>query len=827
MFIQLRRFLPFHSVNKTLLIHFLICSFGFLKLVMLLASDLYYTNFLGFAVSKLGGNALVVGTGKLEVILQYFSGLLALLVFFALASTVATCQNVRSSRFSQSFIYLGIYFLGNIFFTYRLFRSANDFSHWCIPWLILTLALPVILLRAVPLKRTLPTFFVVTLTFGLLMQLFLIFQPLIFKPMLIENDYMDIPGQTQLKSGEWVDNTRYINEHNIGGILKYDPRKDNGETPLPRKDTFVSIEPNSSLQLFLDININNARSRYIYYPKQHYLSVQGPMSPTEYTLLNDIFKNPHDKAQIDTLYLQSLHQKFYYDSRIYTPEEWDFIQKNKIELLDQAKTGWFFYHHNYFFAPILAVALDGVHAAPMMVYGWLNTIVVAKILKLMGGVNYQHYFQFLFSLYPFYYGCFFLAVLIIFRRIEYAAIGLLFAATALLFLGIEPTRLAPGFNPIRHFLDVFVLATFFIYTKNRQWPWLIGSYFLCFLALLCNKEFGLFLTAAVTGAVIIYEGLEKKKLSFSIFAAFVGGLTGLILFMWVPGKNPSVGYMLLGVGTPATSAKLVKSLLAVNAVLYFLAVVFRQLKTHINYFWLGVIFYCQFLLFYLLWYPELHHLLDIAVPLAILFLSLVYLLIRYFNNEIKERAILTKVIVLLFFALYLPASISFYHDAERYNRNFATHKLYQWPFETARLVSTMDPQLFINAVSLIKRYASGHSIYIISRYDDLLPVLAGKYSAMPYNELLTNVITVNDADNLAKQLKQIKPLYLFVDTDIERNFNSDIYNADDPFTKYLRLNDYSNDRAYVMDRIKNVYQRIKSDYRPVAKSELLTVYKHV
>ena len=139
----------------------------------------------------------------------------------------------------------------------------------------------------------------------------------------------------------------------------------------------------------------------------------------------------------------------------------------------------------------------------------------------------------------------------------------------------------------------------------------------------------------------------------------------------------------------------------------------------------------------------------------------------------------------------------------------------------------MDPQLFVNAVSLIQQYAPEHSIYIISRYDDLLPALAGKYTAMPYNELLTNLLTSNDVTHVADVMKQKKPHYIFVDTDIARSFNNEIYHPDDVLAKRYQLNMYSRDRVSTLNNIKLLYDRIRGDYKVAAKSELITVYERI
>ena len=815
------------TMKKWLWVHFLLCSLGLIKLTMAVAGGFYYSQFLDFAISKLGSSVLEDGIGKFGMILQYFFSLAVLLLFFGLVWTLISKNKIREISFVRNKIFIAVYFLLNSIFMYRMGVACASFLHWIIPWLFFTVGFPACCF-AISMKKwpvISKSVCIIFLT-ALFAQLWLIFQPLIVKPMLIENDYMDISGQTFLKNEGWVDNTNFINQHNIGGIVKYDPRKDNGQTPLPPPETYVTIDAAPLLLKLLDINLKTAKYRYTYYPHTHYLALKGVMTEDEHHLLRYAMTNPRDLQQIDKLYFLSLQQKEFYNHRVYTPAEWEFIQKNRMELIDQARTGWFFYHHNYFFSPILAAALDGRSAEQTTVYGWLNTQIFAKVLTLMGGVNYQNYFHLFFLIYPLYYICFFTVLLLLFRRIEYALLGMLLAITALFAIGIEPLRLAPGFNPMRHFLDVFVFLSFYVYVKKRHWIALGVTYAFSFLMLLGNKEFGLFLLVSVTAAILIYEGLEKKRFSASMGFALLSSIIGLFLYSWIPGKNPGFAYVLLGQGCPTTPPGLVRDVLAINAILYFFAILFYRLKDPLHYFWLSVIFYCQLSLLYVLWFPAAHHFYNLAVPLAFLLLSFIYLCIRYFRFESNERHVLSGLVAVLFLA-YVPTAISFYQDEHQYYRNFATHKIYQWPFETARLVSTMDPQLFVNAVSLIQQYAPEHSIYIISRYDDLLPALAGKYTAMPYNELLTNLLTSNDVTHVADVMKQKKPHYIFVDTDIARSFNNEIYHPDDVLAKRYQLNMYSRDRVSTLNNIKLLYDRIRGDYKVAAKSELITVYERI
>ena len=107
-----------------------------------------------------------------------------------------------------------------------------------------------------------------------------------------------------------------------------------------------------------------------------------------------------------------------------------------------------------------------------------------------------------------------------------------------------------------------------------------------------------------------------------------------------------------------------------------------------------------------------------------------------------ENVIISALSIALFFTLYLP-SLKDYHLAENnFKKIFVDHKIYQWDFPTAKFKSTMNPAYFYNAVSLIKKYSSGtDSIYMVSKYDTILPFLAGKYSVKKSAMLNALIIT--------------------------------------------------------------------------------------
>jgi hypothetical protein len=136
----------------------------------------------------------------------------------------------------------------------------------------------------------------------------------------------------------------------------------------------------------------------------------------------------------------------------------------------------------------------------------------------------------------------------------------------------------------------------------------------------------------------------------------------------------------------------------------------------------------------------------------------------------------------------------------------------------------MDPAYFVESVSLIQQYAnSGNGIYIISKYDTVLPFLAKRYSAMPFFDVPWMLLTDHEVNLCIESIRANKPRYLFVDTDIERNLNTQILVSSIP--RVGNAGSESLLRVQRLNLLKDVFTAVKDDYEPDGSRGLLTVYK--
>lgn len=756
------------GLRNLLAVHFFINSIGLIVFAILVARILgkfvqpsvyVYASFYPWARPPVGA------VDKLTSLLEYILPVLALLFYSAIFLRISKFFSslnitIETDRLKK----IGFYFLTGAVINGLLLVVDKEqkfrLAALSLLWVFLFLLAPLSVYRNRPLTISIPSWVWGVVLCAIAAQYAAIFVPLIINPMRIENDYINIPEKTILKSGDVVDNIDYINEHKIAGLQLYDPRN------VQNKEALTKVSANVMLHL-------------------------------------------------DKLHIQE---------KVYSEEELDFIKRNSIELLNQTKAGWFFYHHVYSFGPMNAMSLGASSYDQAMVYGWLSTVMQSKVLKLLGMSSYQGYFKVYFAAYLAYFAIFLLGIWAIFRRLETVVFAAILSVSALFLLGFELIRLAPGFNPLRHIFDVPVFYLLYRYLAQDRKGYLIFACILALFSILWNKDFGLFLALSVGGAVL-FKGLKQRP--FALVPLLVGSVTviaaALLFFSPMPGANPTAGYMMLGVGTPQATNGEIFGLLLIVSLLLAATIRIKQNEAYTILAVGAALYFVQSLTYYI-WYPFAHHLLGVA-PVFILWLVVLF---HGWTSQFQDGVIPKRgggVLLLLLLFIYLPASARFYFGQWTYNKIFKEHRLFHWSFKEASFISTMDPALFEESVNMINRYSSNdNGIFIISKYDSILPILAGKYSAMPYIELPTNLVSTKEVKIASTAILKSKPSFLYVDSDIGRSLSGEIPVETDPVATQLRLYGEARARVMVLQGLNEVYARVADRYQRCQSGRLISVY---
>ena len=651
-------------------------------------------------------------------------------------------------------------------------------------------------------------------------QLCAVFLPFLRGEILMMNEYMDVPEQTQL-GGTYISNTQYINSHSLGGLLKYDPERDLGDSPIPSHGTYVELPMTALLAEFIERN----STKYYYNLALQAVVIHGLMTADERSELSAIVGHEHS-ADILSLYYESKDQSERLRKRIYSAEELQFLSKNRLEMRWQILNRWVIHHHNFVLGPINEYALGKPLNDINMQYGAFNVVLMKYLLEKTGGVSYQNYFQKWYMVWPLYYALFVTLAFVVFRDIYYVAFVCLLAFGLINKIDYQHLFLAPGLNPVRHFFDVLTMACLYLYFKRGRTAFLIVAILLGVISILNNQQFGLFLVGSLFVTMLVKAFQERGAASIREIAwgaiALLG--SGAIMTAGHLGKNEMASYYLEGfLGNIIDPTRLVLIMLAISAC-YIILVRSATRTGQLKYFALLILVYSQGVLIYYIWGGDEKHLFNVASILVLGAAVFIQLAIDHTWVKRIERVVVGGLIVLTLLAVYVPGIVSYYASRQEYEDIFANHRTYDWNLESANFRSTMDPRYFVDSIALIQEYApSGNAIHLISKYDNFVPFLAKKYSAMPFFDLQWFLLTAKEVNLCIDRIKTDKPQHLFVDTDIERDFNGEIVLSE------LRSIGYPNEeslqRVQRLHLLKDIFRAVKGDYTPVKKGVLLTVYK--
>lgn len=851
---QLKNIIKVKNSHQFLLLWFVFVSLGLVRLSSIVAAIVVKLLPLkSIQFQLLEWASIDKGTKPYELI-QYGVSAFLLFCFFILiyrcflkSYKLIDSKNITFLLEEANDFYLSIYLISLIFISLLLvFWTVNIYASVIILafWSILVL-FPIAHIFQIHSSNKKQQMFFISITCFLLAQLCYIFYPLIVDRPFILNDYMDIPEQTRL-GAKYVDNAAYINSNNIGGIIKYDPRINKGSSSA-HPDLSVEIEATNELLDFVEM----FKHKYFYDQELKTLIISGPMTTDERDTLEGSV-SASDQKQLVKLFARS---NIYYRhnvnessndsgarkttdirnsmtgfSKNYSKDTYDFITRNLFEMKNQSLAGHFFHHHNYQLGPLNERVLGKEPSKIIYVYGSFSSRLLEYTMKLMGGINYKNYFNASYLFYLLYYLILTGVIATILRDIRLISFFVMIQLVALHFIGYELLLMAPGFNPLRHFLDPIILLLLYCFAKQRRPIYIFFNLCLAIFSILLNKEFGMFIFASLTTTLIFILINEKKAKQdyinyFLISIAIVATLISMVVFKQA--SNSLFIYTLIGVSLPPISDFALRLSMLVFIWSYLFIVKLHYLDKPSKYLLLYLLLYTQSAYVYFVWNPAPNHILVLAPIWGTMLVILIKMILENQQLDQFKQAFLLPITVAVFILLYVPSLLFFYVEKLQHHNIRKNHRVYEWNFEKAVFDSTMEPMVFENDISLINKYVPhDKAIYIISKYDNLLPFLSDKYSLMPYIEVFTSLVTRKEIDNCINTILHDKPEYVFIDTDISRNLNTDRYYEKDMINILdPALYDASRGRVIMLKYLRQVYQGVQEDYELIEKGYLISVYK--
>ena len=540
---------------------------------------------------------------------------------------------------------------------------------------------------------------------------------------------------------------------------------------------------------------------------------------------------PNDKERIDQLAYDSHLWSENQIQHAYSDTEREYIQKNYSELTNQILARRMIHHHNFLFGPIIELHQGRNLNEINLQYGYFFAASMERILTAIGDVSFQSYFKLLYAFYPLY---FLLAIFVVARTSGDKKLWLLFSCICLAnqgFIGYTALATAPGLNPVRHFFDFTTLGLMWYGLRNENKKTyclsIILVYVLCFLALLNNKQTGIFLLLSTSLTFGVKSLIESGIRSISLIAHLAVAIAGLTGLAYIDtGKDFLSAYYIMGLCGFPTKAITVFLFILLTASTYFVLIGgWHTLAKEDKYLLLACSLYSQAMFIYYIWGGTRHHLMNFIPVYA----YNAVLLIKASSNlspnwpPTNQRNNAIGIVGSLACLLAITGVLNYVFEYTKFIRSMQQHELHAWNSTMAKIISPMPEKPFTDAVNLIRKYNDKPNIYIISEYDAIIPRLANGYSAMPFPDLQWFLNSKDEINSCIKKIQNDKPEYLFVDRGIERDFFLEVPNSTTPIFNSLQAEGIL--RAHRLNAVKSIFLANKPEYELIDTSNLINVWK--
>jgi hypothetical protein len=699
-------------------------------------------------------------------------------------------------------------------------------------WLVLLVCMFLALLREsiILFSAKIINWYISTLL--LVLVIFLAVVPSMLGTQALKNDYLDIPEKTILRDGMVIDNQSYINKFNLEGMAVPDLSSSTAGEKF--SDYFPGVKTKKTD--FVQYLIDSQRQLFAYDQEKGMLFVRRDVDPQDLNKFSAFAKNNDDAQLINGLQSELPHAQPSASVGAVSSEQSEFIKYNLYELSAQVQLGRFFYHHSYFFGPMLFYSIGIDTNRLSMLYGFGDTISVAKVLKWIGGVNFNNYFKVFYASYLLYLVIVILVSWVVLRDRRYFSLVIVGLLAYLVLPGYEDLLQAPGFNPLRHWPDFLMFLALYHFAKSGSWVAGILVALVTAFAIWWSREFGvLIMIGSLAGLTFI--GMLVPNFRRAAIATVAISIVSAISVMWylqgILAPNPSAIYSLIGISMPGTNLHeidLLTTIIMMVFVVVILLIVTRRIESQRErtLFTVGIACCAYFVasLIYVVWYPSSHHLAPMMPSLMLAIACLVKALCLKSPSNLTERRLLALLPAISMLLVLAPAA-SFAKEFLAYKQSNQHHVVYTSNLDMLKIKTTMDPKPFESAVDLIRKYDKSNEVVIISKYSHLLPILAAKFNDVGFPELESNLVTKKEVDIARQAIEKSGQEYVFVDRNIEDSMISEIPDSDSYFATLPGFHDEATGRVLALSVLKDVFDGLKGNYKLVESTDLISVYQKV
>lgn len=524
---------------------------------------------------------------------------------------------------------------------------------------------------------------------------------------------------------------------------------------------------------------------------------------------------------------------FELDCSINVEEVKTFYLDNYLEYMHQNMARGQINHIGHILNPINEIMSGKPINEIYMQYGFGNTLMFKWLMELTGRISLDSYYK-CYVFYIVYAFLFLLMSWVLFKNPVYIAGSFASYAFAFFATGFTGFILAPGIIPSAHFCDVPAIIFLTLFFRHKKVVWLGLGLVVSALGLLMASQFGMLLLAATVLTLLFYacENYQGKGryLRIAAIVAYAALTLSVPGFLSHNGSHGFFGYYLMGYFSFAPHPAVPVVTILYLVISYAVILSMKNERFYLKYVYCLIFMYNQAMLVYYYWSGLLNHL-----PMVLPLIGVQFFLILFMGDHLFQglpwliRTTRPLAVIVMSISLLLTGFAArnlFYLPKGEFETNFKNHRIYRWDFDRARVVSTIDPAPLKEAVALIQKYGTSNlsnGIYILSRYDNLLPFLADRYSLMPYFEMTYSLISNKETSSAISLLLDHKPRYIFVDTGIDLEKS-----PFDPWSKlYLtRFDRYERSSRYGrLLELKKVFDAVRKDYEVIDRGQLISVYR--
>jgi hypothetical protein len=405
-------------------------------------------------------------------------------------------------------------------------------------------------------------------------------------------------------------------------------------------------------------------------------------------------------------------------------------------------------------------------------YGYGATRVFEWIMAPFGGPSIQAYYKASLA-YVAYWLLFVGAAALLLRDPRHVLVAAAGLAATYYGIGYRALVVAPGINPILHFLDLPILLLALPAFRGRSGRWLLLAAAAAGGAFALNRFYGAMQAAALAAAAGLFlledpDRARRGRRIATVAAALAAALgIALLLQPRTGGRTSDLSFVL---GWFSWRPQLAVVLLALAWLVagYLHLAARRGDRGPLRYAEVYLFVYAQGFLVYSFWSGLSNHFWPV-LPIVVLHLLVVARDLRAGREGARrELALLgaTGAALALALAAFTDPFVSEKLD---FRWTFQGRPTFEWPFPRARVISTADPAPLAEALAQVERHSPDprRRLCVVSLLGNLLPFLSARPSALPTFELQWELWSEAGREQVLAALRADPPEVIFAGNELD------------------------------------------------------------